>query len=56
LPNSTSGKAWEKTLLVAAMEKFLEIFNTAGGTAFLWHAKDQEAKRYYERFRFCCSA
>jgi len=41
-----------KTLLVAAMEKFLEIFNTAGGIGLFVDAKDQEAKRYYERFGF----
>ena len=34
------------------MEKFLEIFNTAGGIGLFVDAKDQEAKRYYERFGF----
>jgi len=41
-----------KTLLVAAMGKFIEIFNTAGGIGFFVDAKDQEAKRYYEQFGF----
>ncbi len=41
-----------KTLLVAAMGKFLEIFNTAGGIGLFVDAKDQEAKRYYEQFGF----
>ncbi|MBN1960337.1 MAG: GNAT family N-acetyltransferase [Deltaproteobacteria bacterium] len=41
-----------KTLLVAAMEKFLEIFNKAGGIGLFVDAKDQEAKRYYEQFGF----
>lgn len=41
-----------KTLLVAAMEKFIEIFNTAGGIGLFVDAKDQAAKRYYEQFGF----
>jgi ribosomal protein S18 acetylase RimI-like enzyme len=41
-----------KTLLVAAMEKFLEIFNTAGGIGLFVDAKDLASKRYYERFGF----
>jgi len=41
-----------KTLLVAAMGKFLEIFNTAGGIGLFVDAKDQDAKRYYEQFGF----
>jgi ribosomal protein S18 acetylase RimI-like enzyme len=41
-----------KTLLVAAMGKFIEIFNTAGGVGLFVDAKDQDAKRYYEQFGF----
>jgi ribosomal protein S18 acetylase RimI-like enzyme len=41
-----------KTLLVAAMEKSLEIFNTAGGIGLFVDAKDQAAKCYYEQFGF----
>ncbi len=41
-----------KALLVAAMEKFIEIFNTAGGIGLFVDAKDQDAKRYYEQFGF----
>lgn len=41
-----------KTLLVAAMEKFIEIFNSAGGIGLFVDAKDQDAKRYYEQFGF----
>ena len=41
-----------RTLLVAAMGKFIEIFNPAGGIGLFVDAKDQEAKRYYERFGF----
>lgn len=41
-----------KTLLVAALGKFLEIFNTAGGIGLFVDAKDLDAKRYYEQFGF----
>ena len=41
-----------KTLLIAAMEKVIGIFNTAGGIGLFVDAKDQQAKRYYEQFGF----
>ena len=41
-----------KVLLAAAMEKFMEIFNQAGGIGLFVDAKDQDAKRYYEQFGF----
>ena len=41
-----------KTLLAAAMGKFMEIFNTAGGIGLFVDAKDSEAKRYYKQFGF----
>lgn len=41
-----------KKLLIGAMERFMEIFNRAGGIGLFVDAKDQEAKRYYERFGF----
>jgi ribosomal protein S18 acetylase RimI-like enzyme len=41
-----------KTLLIGAMGKFMEIFNTAGGVGLFVDAKDQQAKRYYEQFGF----
>jgi ribosomal protein S18 acetylase RimI-like enzyme len=41
-----------KMLLVAAMGKFMEIFNTAGGIGLFVDAKDQDAKKYYEQFGF----
>ena len=41
-----------KMLLIGAMGKFMEIFNTAGGVGLFVDAKDQEAKRYYEQFGF----
>lgn len=41
-----------KNLLVAAMGKFIEIFNPAGGIGLFVDAKDREAKRYYEQFGF----
>ena len=46
------GQGIGKTLLVAAMGKFIEIFNAAGGIGLFVDAKDQEAKRYYEQFGF----
>ena len=41
-----------KMLLVAAMGKFMEIFNTAGGIGLFVDAKDRDAKKYYEQFGF----
>jgi ribosomal protein S18 acetylase RimI-like enzyme len=41
-----------RTLLVGAMVKFMEIFNTAGGIGLFVDAKDQQAKHYYEQFGF----
>jgi ribosomal protein S18 acetylase RimI-like enzyme len=41
-----------KTLLVAAMGKFIEIFNRAGGIGLFVDAKDEDAKRYYQQFGF----
>ena len=41
-----------KTLLVAAMGKFIEIFNSAGGIGLFVDAKNQDAKHYYEQFGF----
>lgn len=41
-----------KVLLVAAMEKFMEIFERAGGIGLFVDAKDQDAKRYYQQFGF----
>ena len=41
-----------RVLLVAAMRKFMEIFETAGGIGLFVDGKDIEAKRYYERFGF----
>lgn len=41
-----------KKLLVAAMGKFLEIFQRAAGIGLFVDAKDEEAMRYYEQFGF----
>ena len=41
-----------KALLVAAMGKFIEIFNSAGGIGLFVDAKDRDAKRYYEQLGF----
>ncbi len=39
-------------LMVAAMEKFIEVFVLAGGIGLFVDAKDQKAKEFYERFGF----
>jgi len=49
---SLQGQGTGKTLLVAAMQKFLEIFDMAGGIGLFVDAKDQKAKRFYEHFGF----
>jgi ribosomal protein S18 acetylase RimI-like enzyme len=41
-----------KILIIAAMEKFMAIFNTAGGIGLFVDAKDQQAKNHYEQFGF----
>jgi ribosomal protein S18 acetylase RimI-like enzyme len=46
------GQGLGKNLLVAAMKKFMEIFNTAGGIGLFVDAKDLNAKRFYEHFGF----
>jgi len=46
------GQGLGKILLVAAMEKFIEIFQRAGGIGLFVDAKDEKAKRFYEHFGF----
>ena len=46
------GQGIGEILLIAAMEKFIEIFNRAGGIGLFVDAKDQKAKEFYERFGF----
>jgi ribosomal protein S18 acetylase RimI-like enzyme len=41
-----------RLLLVAAMRKFVEVFDSAGGIGLFVDAKDDAAKTYYERFGF----
>ena len=41
-----------KLLLVAAMKKFVEVFDSVGGIGLFVDAKGNEAKAYYERFGF----
>ena len=41
-----------KTLLVSAMENFMQIFRIAGGIGLFVDAKDDAAKHYYEQFGF----
>jgi GNAT superfamily N-acetyltransferase len=45
-------RGFGKILLIGAMTKFVEIFNTAGGIGLFVDAKDHEAKLYYQRFGF----
>lgn len=49
---SLQGQGLGKVLLVAAMKKFIDIFNAAGGIGLFVDAKDQEAKGFYEHFGF----
>jgi hypothetical protein len=37
-------------LVMGAMQKFMEIFHTAGGIGLFVDAKDANAKRFYEKF------
>lgn len=46
------GQGLGRVLLVAAMKRFLEIFNTAGGIGLFVDAKDHKAKSFYEHFGF----
>jgi ribosomal protein S18 acetylase RimI-like enzyme len=49
----TNQRQWiGKILIIAAMEKFMAIFNTAGGIGLFVDAKDLQAKHYYEQFGF----
>lgn len=46
------GRGHGKDLLIAAMSKFLEIFEIAGGIGLFVDAKDSSAKAFYEHFGF----
>ena len=39
-------------LVMGAMQKFMEIFRTAGGIGLFVDAKDANAKQFYEKFGF----
>jgi GNAT superfamily N-acetyltransferase len=41
-----------RILLVGAMKKVLDVFESAGGIGLFVDAKDESARRYYERFGF----
>jgi ribosomal protein S18 acetylase RimI-like enzyme len=41
-----------KELLMEALEKFMQIFEEAGGIGLFVDAKDEQARRYYEQFGF----
>jgi len=44
------GHGVEDILMIAAMAKFIEVFNLAGGIGLFVDTKDQKAKEFYERF------
>jgi len=46
------GQGIGSILMVAAMKKFLEIFDRAGGIGLFVDAKDEKAKEFYEGFGF----
>jgi ribosomal protein S18 acetylase RimI-like enzyme len=46
------GQGIVRILLVAAMKRFLEIVDTAGGIGLFVDANDTQAKAFYERFGF----
>lgn len=46
------GQVLGKALVGAALEKFLTIFEAAGGIGLFVDAKDENAKRFYEGFGF----
>lgn len=46
------GQGIGKALMGAALEKFITIFNAAGGIGLFVDAKDENAKRFYEGFGF----
>ncbi len=46
------GQGLGKLLLIAAMQKVLEVFESAGGIGLFVEAKDEVAKAFYEHFGF----
>ncbi|HUR45540.1 MAG TPA: GNAT family N-acetyltransferase [Candidatus Saccharimonadales bacterium] len=46
------GKGIGKLLMVAALKKFVEVFDSAGGIGLFVDAKDSQIQSYYERFGF----
>ena len=46
------GQGLGNLLLVAAMKKFVEVFDSTGGIGLFVDAKDDAAKNYYKRFGF----
>jgi len=45
-------KGVRKILVIAAMRKFADVFDQAGGIGLFVDAKDHAAKKYYEQFGF----
>lgn len=46
------GRGFGKDLMIAAMDKFMEIFARGGGVGLFLDAKDLRAKEFYEKFGF----
>lgn len=46
------GQGIGEVLLVAAMHKFMEIFQRGGGIGLFVDAKDENAREFYQRFGF----
>jgi ribosomal protein S18 acetylase RimI-like enzyme len=46
------GQGLGKMLVMGAMQKFMEIFRTAGGIGLFVDAKDANARQFYEKFGF----
>ena len=50
--HARQGEGLGRILLVAAMRKVLDVFESAGGIGMFVDAKDDAAKKYYEQFGF----
>lgn len=56
IASASQGKGLGSGLLKDAMLRTLQAADIAGIRAFVVHAKDDDAKSFYERFGFCCLA
>jgi hypothetical protein len=49
---SFQGQGFGRLLVMGAMQKFMEIFRTAGGIGLFVDAKDANARHFCEKFGF----